>query len=216
MIYIDKAVTTAGGVAASHHQVVKAELSTDGVAMNVQGMSWSSGLQRVEGQPPLERWAVRIELAALVGNASGLLGAVADYLVASSPLAGGTVIPPEARTLDEAKQLKWAEIKRGRDAVEYGGFDWDGSHFDSDETSRSRIQGAVQLARIAQSFGQLYSIDWTLSDNSERTLSGDDMVSVGVALGTHVGAAFETARVLRAQIDAATTTEEVDAVAWPA
>lgn len=117
----------------------------------------------------------------------------------------------DPRTLEDLKAQRWREIRGARDAAEFGGFTWDGSTFDSDAMSQSRIMGAAQLAQLDPAF----TIDWTLADNSVRNLSAADMVAVGVALGQHVATQHATARTLRAQIQAATTAAEVEAVSWP-
>ena len=116
----------------------------------------------------------------------------------------------DPRTLSDLQAAKCAQIKRDRDEAEFGGFTWDGSPFDSDAISQSRIHGALQLAALIPDF----SIDWTLADNTVRALSGSELAAVGVALGLHVGTQHAKARVLRAQIEAATTVAEVDAVVW--
>lgn len=120
----------------------------------------------------------------------------------------------DPRSLPDFKAAKWAEIKRARDQAEFGGFTWDGSAFDSDPTSQSRIQGAAQLATLAQLASQPFSIDWTLADNTVRTLSAADMIAVGTAMGVHISTQHASGRVKRQQIDAASTVEEVNAVAW--
>ncbi len=122
--------------------------------------------------------------------------------------------PPSA-SLQELKIEKWAEIKRMRDLREFSTFVWDGSTFDADDISQRRIQGAAMLAMIAQSAGQPFSIDWTLADNSIRSLTDAQMLAVGEALGVHVETQHAIARTLRAAINAATTKAEVDAVVWP-
>ena len=116
----------------------------------------------------------------------------------------------DPRTLSDLQVAKWEQIKRARVNAEFGGFTWDGSPFDSDAISQSRIQGALQLAALIPDF----SIDWTLADNTVRALSGSELAAVGVALGLHVGTQHAKARTLRAQIEAATTADEVDAVVW--
>lgn len=116
----------------------------------------------------------------------------------------------DPRTLQDLKDAKWAEIKAARSSAEYGGFTWDGSAFDSDAISQARIQGAVQLAGMAPEF----SIDWTLANNEVRTLSAADMLAVGAALGLHVATQFNRARVLREQIEVATTADAVAAIVW--
>lgn len=114
-------------------------------------------------------------------------------------------------SIDKLKDAKWEEIKKARDAAQYGGFTWDGSRFDSDQVSQQRIAGSVQLANIV---GSSFSVDWILADNTTRTLSASDMVAVGAALGAFVQAQFVKGQSLRNQIMAATTPEEISAISW--
>ena len=118
-------------------------------------------------------------------------------------------LAPIAKPLNEVKAAMWAKVKQARAAAEYGGFTWDGSTFDSDPISQARITGAVTLAQTNPAF----SIGWTLADNSVRTLKAADMIAAGVALGQHVNACHERARLLRAEIEAAMTLEDVGAIA---
>ena len=116
----------------------------------------------------------------------------------------------DPRPLHELQAEKWAEIKRNRDTAEFGGFTWDDSQFDSDAISQSRIQGAIQLSAMVPGF----TIDWTLANNTVRTMNAADLANVAAALGMHVAAQHDKARTLRSQIEAATTVAEVDAVTW--
>jgi len=116
----------------------------------------------------------------------------------------------DPRTLQDIKTEKWINIKANRDSHEYGGFTWDGSVFDSDALSQQRIAGAVQLAQMNPAFTTV----WTLADNTTRLLSAQDMFGVGLALGAHVSGVFSHGMALRAQIDAATTAQEVEAINW--
>ena len=116
----------------------------------------------------------------------------------------------DARNLDQIKAAQWAKIKAARSKAEYGGFVWDESPFDSDAMSQQKIIGASQLASLTPEF----EIDWTLADNTVRTLSGPDMNAVGAALGLHVNTQYAKARDLRQQIDEAATQAEVEAVVW--
>ena len=117
--------------------------------------------------------------------------------------AGKAWIDP--RCLQDLKDARWAEVRRERDSAEFGGFSWDGSRFDSDAISQQRITGAVTLARMNSAF----LISWTLADNTVRTLNAADMIAVGVALGQHVNACHERARVLRGEIESALAAEEL-------
>ena len=111
----------------------------------------------------------------------------------------------DPRSLQDFKVARWVEVRRERDVAEFGGFSWDGSRFDSDALSQQRITAAVTLAMMNSAF----SIDWTLADNTVRTLTAADMIAVGVALGQHVNSCHERARVLRGEIDGAETVGDV-------
>jgi hypothetical protein len=116
----------------------------------------------------------------------------------------------DPRTLADLKAAQWGLIKQARSQAEYAGFTWDGSTFDSDTLSQNRITGAVTLAQLSPGF----TINWTLADNSTRTLNQADMIAVGVALGQHVQTQFTKAQALRLQIETAATPEQVAAVVW--
>lgn len=104
----------------------------------------------------------------------------------------------------------WGRIKRCRGEAEQVGVVWDGSVFDSDTLSQSRITGAVSLAQLTPDF----SIVWVLKDNSTRILNQQEMLQVGVAFGQHVAAQFAKAALLRNRIEAANTIEELNAIEW--
>lgn len=120
----------------------------------------------------------------------------------------------DPRTLSDFKAAKWAQIKRAREAQEFDKFTWDGSDFDSDLTSQSRIQGAAQLATLAMLNSQPFSIDWTLYDNTVRTLDAADMIGVGQALGVHISTLHGLSRAKRDLIEAAATVEDLEAITW--
>jgi hypothetical protein len=108
------------------------------------------------------------------------------------------------------KADRWELIKKARNDAEFGGFLWDGSRFDSDQISQQRIQGMVQIANLDSSM----SMDWTLADNSVRTLNSEQGIALGLALAAHVNEQHVKARTLRVAIDSATSAEQVAAVVW--
>ena len=120
----------------------------------------------------------------------------------------------DPRTLQDFKTAQWAKVKQARALAESAGFTYDGSVFDSDAQSQARINGAVTLALIAKQANQPYTITWTLKDGTLRTLSADEMIAVGLALGTHVQTGFNKGQQLQQQINAATTKEEIEAITW--
>ena len=116
----------------------------------------------------------------------------------------------DPRTLADLKAAQWELIKQARSQAEYAGFTWDGSTFDSDAVSQNRITGAVTLALMSPTF----VINWILADNTTRLLDQSQMAQVGAALGAHVAAQFERGVTRRAQIEAATTAEQVAGIVW--
>ena len=108
------------------------------------------------------------------------------------------------------RSVKWEAIKAARDAQEFSQFDWGGYTFQCDEVSQRRIQGAVQLAAI----DDMMTLDWTLADNSVQTFTASEYVQIGQALAIHVGQCHERGRILRQEIESATTEAELEAIVW--
>lgn len=109
----------------------------------------------------------------------------------------------DTRTLDDIKAQKWAEVKSQRDRLEFGGFEFEGNTYDSDQVSQGRIMGAA-LAGVEQV--------WTTADNSTVTLTGPELLELYHALQVHVASVHERGRVAREAINAATTKEEVEEI----
>ncbi len=122
----------------------------------------------------------------------------------------------DPRTLDELKAEAWERIKAARAAAEASPLTVAGRTYDADAASAQRIAGAVQMASLALAAGQgaEFEIAWTLSDNSSTVLSAAQMVDVGLSLGRQISAAHAQSRVLRARIDAATSTDELNNITW--
>ena len=109
----------------------------------------------------------------------------------------------DLRTLDQIKTQKWAEIKSERDRIEFGGFEFEGNIYDSDQVSQGRILGAAS-AGLSQV--------WTLADNTTVNLTADQLVQLYQALQIHIAIAHERGRTAREAIMSATTKEDVEAV----
>jgi hypothetical protein len=120
----------------------------------------------------------------------------------------------DAREVESVRAAKLAEISEARLAAEYGGFEWDGSRFDSDPASQQRLLGALALAQFANSVGEPFYIDWTLADNSSRSLTAEEMIAVGRALVAHTSAVHARSRTFKAAVAEAKTLSELDAVKW--
>ena len=109
----------------------------------------------------------------------------------------------DPRALEEIKAQKWAEIKPRRDRLEFGGFEFEGNIYDSDQVSQGRITGAA-VAGIDQV--------WTLADNTTVELSASQLQQLYAALHAHIASVHERGRIARQLIFDAETKEEVETV----
>lgn len=109
----------------------------------------------------------------------------------------------DPRTLDDLKALKWAEIKSQRNQLEFGGFEFEGNVYDSDQVSQGRIMGAVS-AGVDRA--------WTLADNTTVSLTASQLQQLYAALQAHIASVHERGRIARQLIFEAETKEEVEAI----
>lgn len=109
----------------------------------------------------------------------------------------------DPRELDEIKAQKWAEIKSQRDQLEFGGFEFEGNVYDSDQVSQGRIMGAA-AAGIDQT--------WTLANNATVELTAQQLKELYAALQAHIAGVHERGRIARQLVFEAETKEQVEAV----
>lgn len=109
----------------------------------------------------------------------------------------------DPRAIDEVKTQKWTEVKSHRDQLEFGGFNFDGNIYDSDQASQGRIMGAAS-AGIDQT--------WTLADNTTVALSALQLQQLYAALQAHIASVHARGRIARQLIFEAETEEEVGAI----
>ena len=109
----------------------------------------------------------------------------------------------DSRDLDEIKDQKWYDIKTARDQLEFGGFEFEGGIYDSNQVSQGRIMGAVS-AGVEQT--------WTLADNTTVDLTASQLQQLYAALQAHIASVHERGRIARQLIFEAETKEEVEAI----
>ena len=109
----------------------------------------------------------------------------------------------DPRAIDDLKAQKWTEIKTQRDKLEFGGFEFDGNIYDSDQVSQGRIMGAA-IAGVDQV--------WTLADNTTVSLTASQLQQLYTALQAHIASVHERGRIARQLILEAETKEQVEAV----
>jgi hypothetical protein len=115
--------------------------------------------------------------------------------------------------LEAAKEAKWTAVKAARDVQEFGPFTWSGHTFDGDRDAQRRLTVALEAAKEAITSGSEFSTFWKLADNTVISLSAQDVVAVYRACGEHnIRDNHAAAAVKYAQIQAATTIQDLDAI----
>jgi hypothetical protein len=112
--------------------------------------------------------------------------------------------------IDAMRAAKLRELDVARDAAIAGGFEFDGTMFDSDAKSIQRISGAVTLSMLDPA----YVTEWISFDNSTVTLDAAGLAGLGVAAGQHEASQIFKARGLKNAALAATTVEEIQSITW--
>lgn len=107
----------------------------------------------------------------------------------------------DPRSLDEIKAQKWTEIKSHRDQLEFGGFEFEGNVYDSDQVSQGRIMGAA-VAGVDQT--------WTLANNTTVELTALQLRQLYAALQAHIASVHERGRIARQLIFDAETKDQVE------
>lgn len=109
----------------------------------------------------------------------------------------------DQRSLDVIKDQKWTEIKSQRDQLEFGGFEFEGNIYDSDQVSQGRIMGAA-YAGIDQT--------WTLADNTTAELSALQLQQLYVVLQAHIASVHERGRIARVAVETASNKDEIESI----
>ncbi|MDH1533594.1 DUF4376 domain-containing protein [Acinetobacter johnsonii] len=155
-------------------------------------LSTPEGYMAVEDPPSMNMRYVKNTWIELPSQPS--LHHIFDYKI-------GQWIDP--RSLDEIKAQKWTEIKSQRDQLEFGGFEFEGSIYDSNQVSQGRIMGAAG-AGIDQT--------WTLANNTTVELTARQLKELYAALQAHIAGVHERGRIARQLVFEAETREQVEAV----
>lgn len=210
---ISKQIQSPNGVILNYHKLNRFECNGDFSLLTVYLYGFGSEKIATNDGPFAWLWSLSLPS----GSVKSLSQETIEQLLVESqesPFFGGVRVSSLETELESARRLKWQEIKGFREAVETRGFTWDGSVFDSDTISQTRIQGAFQLAMLSLANNTAHTVDWTLMDNTVRTLTAADVLALGQAMTQHVKTCHARSRILREQIESAATIEQVQAVRW--
>lgn len=201
------------GANTQYHTIkrVEASLPADSLTAHVQSFTSQDAL--LAGGAPSWSQPIDVPLTAIVAPFADSLESWMTTNHAS-PFLGGSILAVADADLASLKVRKWAVLKGARDVEISTGFEWSGSRFDSDLQSQIFIIGASQLATLAQVTNQPFAIDFTLQDNTIRTLSTVEMIGVGQAMGIHIMTVHAKGRALRDTVSSATDADAVSALQW--
>ncbi len=120
-------------------------------------------------------------------------------------------VDPTYRTMQQIKADAWTRIKAVRAALDAAPITAAGVTVDADPVSVTKIMGAI----LEMQLNGTPTRRWTLYDNTRADLTLQQLAEIGSAIAARTQWTQDTSQDLRLQIEAATTVESVEAVAWP-
>lgn len=121
----------------------------------------------------------------------------------------------DPRTLEDFKSIKWDEIKSTREYLINQPMVTPYGTVDSNSKAQANITSAILLVQTLVGLSLPASVDFTLANNETVTLTAEEMTTVGLMLGQKIQTIRGIATSLRADIEAATTIETLEAITWP-
>lgn len=133
-----------------------------------------------------------------------------DWLISGSgPLNGATMLDDTVADIDDARMVKWVQIKAMRDAEEFNGCSTPLGLIDSDGESQQRVTSTLAFADLVGS--TTFGVGWTMQDNSVIWHDYDAFHDLALVLGQHVSNAHSKAQALRAKLNLLSDIEDVEA-----
>ena len=119
------------------------------------------------------------------------------------------VFTAPVKTLEQLKADKINEFKFIRDNEEVKPIAYNGNSFDYDDKARDRINSAIIALSIT---GQ--SIEWTTADNTNVTVTADDLRGIVANVAVRSNELHVKYRELKEQVENCATKEELDSIKW--
>lgn len=126
-------------------------------------------------------------------------------------VANGTLEWQDLRTLAQVQADKWASIKAQRDTHILAAGATPIGVFDTTPESMANITSVVVMLLAAPT---LAAVNFTLANNSRPSIARADFLTAAQTVAAQVQGVYDQGAALRAQIDAATTIAQAQAVTW--
>lgn len=121
----------------------------------------------------------------------------------------GVTVVYEEESLEVLRQRKIAELKYQRDTAEVAPIEYNGNLYDYDGKARDRISAAIIALELQ---GEGATIEWTTADNADTPVTANDLKMIIAAVAVRSNKLHTAYRAAKAQVEAASTAEEVEAV----
>jgi hypothetical protein len=208
MMAITKQLTNAQGVVYEHHKITSVIIDAQDSAFATV-LSWISKDRATDR--PVDRFSVQIHTSITTG-----LVATAETLLVADPtckLFGGTVTPDVILPdLDKAKAKKKAEIAAARSVAMYADKTTSLGVFGSTESDNNKLSIAIQVTQIAAALGNPAECGYKTVDGTYSVYTLAQLEQIALEIAAQVLPLYERESSLVAQVDAATTVEEVESI----
>lgn len=121
----------------------------------------------------------------------------------------GVTVTHEEEPIENVKQRKILMLKRQRDTAEVEPIEYNGHSFDYDDKARDRINAAIIALKLQ---GEGATIEWTTADNEDAVVRAQDLRMIIASVAARSNKLHTAYRAAKAQVEAASTAEEVEAV----
>ena len=121
----------------------------------------------------------------------------------------GVTVTHEEEPIENVKQRKILMLKRQRDTAEVEPIEYNGHSFDYDDKARDRINAAIIALEMQ---GEGATIEWTTADNEDAVVTAQDLRMIIASVAARSNKLHTAYRAAKAQVEAASTAEEVEAV----
>lgn len=118
-------------------------------------------------------------------------------------------VTTEEESLESVKEHKILTLKIQRDNLEVEPITYNGHLYDYDSKARDRISAAIIALELQ---GEGATIEWTTADNEDAEVTAQDLRMIIASVAARSNKLHTAYRAAKAQVVAATTANEVDAV----
>ena len=211
---ITKNITIESGLVVTYHRIVSVvTLMNQGAEMVIASVqSWLDKTRADNGEDGhFNSYHVAIT------PQPGMVAKAEQALVSDStcPLFGGTVTPDVILSdLDKAKTKKKAEIASSRSVEMYADKTTSLGVFGSTESDNNKLSIAIQVTQLAAAAGQPAECGYKTADGVYSVYTLAQLEQIALEIAAQVIPLYEKESGLVAQVDAAATVEDVEAVVW--